>query len=198
MLLSDRHLGELEGLAHHSGLLLGLDGLMPEGGEPQLWLGSHQPLWVVRELQTGWTLRHGHNRAQILYFIGENLHVRRAEFAERIVASTGCPLKSARAEVEAAVERLFVYAAWADKYGGTVQETTRRARAARRSSPPASWNWGYDRQLVHDFASFPTISDRPVVKLFHALFEVGPCELPSKRSGSDAVVFLKTHDALSQ
>ncbi|MDP3183845.1 MAG: hypothetical protein Q8M58_01085 [Anaerolineales bacterium] len=51
-------------------------------------------------------MRHGHNRAHILYFIGENLHVRRAEFAERIVAST-----AARDEVEAAVERLFVYAA---------------------------------------------------------------------------------------
>jgi hypothetical protein len=42
---------ELQTLAARSGLLLGLDGLMPEGGEPQLW--------VVRELQTGATLRCG-------------------------------------------------------------------------------------------------------------------------------------------
>ena len=46
-----QHLSELEALAHRSGLLLGLDGLMPEGGEPQLW--------IVRELQSGWTLRSG-------------------------------------------------------------------------------------------------------------------------------------------
>jgi hypothetical protein len=46
-----QRLPELTRLAHTSGLLLGLDGLMPEGGEPQLWL--------VRELQTGWTLRCG-------------------------------------------------------------------------------------------------------------------------------------------
>lgn len=46
-----QHLADLEKLAHTAGLLLGLDGLMPEGGEPQLW--------VVRELQTGWTLRSG-------------------------------------------------------------------------------------------------------------------------------------------
>ncbi len=46
-----QHLAELRELAQSSGLLLGLDGLMPEGGEPQLWL--------VRELQTGWTLRSG-------------------------------------------------------------------------------------------------------------------------------------------
>ena len=46
-----QHLGELQALAQRSGLLLGLDGLMPEGGEAQLW--------VVRELHTGWTLRSG-------------------------------------------------------------------------------------------------------------------------------------------
>jgi aldehyde dehydrogenase (NAD+) len=74
----------------------------------------------------GWAMRHGHNRAQILYFISENLSARRVEFAKRIVAMTGSALKSAQAEVDAAVERLFTYAAWADKYGGTVQETTLR------------------------------------------------------------------------
>lgn len=46
-----QRLTELTRLAHTSGLLLGLDGLMPEGGEPQLW--------IVRELQTGYTLRCG-------------------------------------------------------------------------------------------------------------------------------------------
>ena len=46
-----QHLSELQALAQSGGLLLGLDGLMPEGGEPQLW--------VVRELHTGWTLRSG-------------------------------------------------------------------------------------------------------------------------------------------
>ena len=46
-----QHLKELEGLGREKGLLLSLDGLMPEGGEPQLW--------IIRELQTGWTLRSG-------------------------------------------------------------------------------------------------------------------------------------------
>jgi len=45
------HLSELILLAKRYGLLLTLDGLMPEGGEPQLW--------IIRELQTGWTLRSG-------------------------------------------------------------------------------------------------------------------------------------------
>ena len=46
-----QRLADLQKLAQPAGLLLGMDGLMPEGGEPQLWL--------VRELQTGWTLRSG-------------------------------------------------------------------------------------------------------------------------------------------
>ena len=46
-----QHLSEREELGHQSGLLLGLDGLMPEGDEPQLW--------VIRELQTGWTMQSG-------------------------------------------------------------------------------------------------------------------------------------------
>jgi aldehyde dehydrogenase (NAD+) len=74
----------------------------------------------------GWAMRHGFNRSQILYFIAENLDVRNAEFVERILQMTGRTRKSAQAEVNAAVERLFTYAAWADKYGGSVQETTLR------------------------------------------------------------------------
>lgn len=39
---------------------------------------------------------------------------------------TGCKKADATAEVQQSVERLFTYAAWSDKYGGTVQETTLR------------------------------------------------------------------------
>jgi aldehyde dehydrogenase (NAD+) len=74
----------------------------------------------------GWAMRHGHNRAQILYFIAENLDARAEEFAKRIAEMTRRSRKSVQAEVEEAIERLFTYAAWADKYGGTVQETTLR------------------------------------------------------------------------
>ncbi len=72
----------------------------------------------------GWAMRHGYNRSQILYFIAENLSARSAEFARVIRSMTGRSAGSAEAEVEKAVERLFTYAAWADKYGGSVQETT--------------------------------------------------------------------------
>ena len=74
--------------------------------------------------KAGWSMRHGYNRSQILYFIAENLDARAEEFARRIVAMTGSTLKAAQAEVAASIDRLFTYAAWADKYGGSVQETT--------------------------------------------------------------------------
>lgn len=72
----------------------------------------------------GWADRTPHNRAQILYYIAENLAIRADEFAARIVAMTGATAEAAAHEVELAIERLFAYAAWADKFGGTVQETT--------------------------------------------------------------------------
>jgi aldehyde dehydrogenase (NAD+) len=71
-------------------------------------------------------MRHGYNRAQILYFIAENLDARAEEFSTRLREMTGQTLKSAREEVDLSVQRLFTYAAWADKYGGTIQETTLR------------------------------------------------------------------------
>ncbi len=83
----------------------------------------------------GWAMRHGYNRSQILYFIGENLDARRDEFARRIVEMTGRTLESARAEVDASVERLFTYAAWADKHGGEVQETTLRGITVAVNEP---------------------------------------------------------------
>jgi len=71
-----------------------------------------------------WADRTPHNRAQVLYFIAENLDIRTGEFADRLRAMTGDSKKKARREVEQSIERLFTYAAWADKFGGTVQETT--------------------------------------------------------------------------
>jgi aldehyde dehydrogenase (NAD+) len=83
----------------------------------------------------GWAMRHGYNRSQILYFIAENLDARRDEFSHRIASMTGTALKAAQNEVQLAVKRLFTYAAWADKYGGSVQETTLRGITAAVNEP---------------------------------------------------------------
>ncbi|HSH02613.1 MAG TPA: aldehyde dehydrogenase family protein [Anaerolineae bacterium] len=74
----------------------------------------------------GWSARHGHNRAQILYFLAENLAAREAEFVERLRGMTGQKKGEASLEVETSISRLFSYAAWADKWGGRLQETTLR------------------------------------------------------------------------
>jgi aldehyde dehydrogenase (NAD+) len=74
----------------------------------------------------GWADRSPHNRAQILYYIAENLAIRGDEFAQRLITMTGCSPEDAQQEVALSIDRLFTYAAWADKYGGTVQETTLR------------------------------------------------------------------------
>ncbi|MBI2408064.1 MAG: aldehyde dehydrogenase family protein [Gemmatimonadetes bacterium] len=68
----------------------------------------------------GWAASTGHLRAQILYYIGENLDARRAEFAARIASMTGVATGVGAREVDAAVQRLFTYAAWADKWDGAV------------------------------------------------------------------------------
>jgi aldehyde dehydrogenase (NAD+) len=71
----------------------------------------------------GWGKRAAHNRAQICYYIAENLQERAAEFASRISVQTGKSKADADREVTASIERLFYYAAYADKFGGYISET---------------------------------------------------------------------------
>ena len=78
---------------------------------------------VEAALATGWARTTAHLRAQILYYVGENLAARRAAFAERLHALTACDAETADREVEASVRRLFTYAAWADKWDGAVHRT---------------------------------------------------------------------------
>ena len=73
-----------------------------------------------------WARYSPHNRAQIIYYIAENLSIRADEFARRIVSMTEADLASAEQEVAASIERLFYWAALADKAGGSLQETTLR------------------------------------------------------------------------
>ncbi|PWF39007.1 aldehyde dehydrogenase [Massilia glaciei] len=69
---------------------------------------------------SGWAKATAHNRAQVLYYIAENLAVRADEFAARLAAMTGST--NPEKEVQASIERLFYYAAWADKYDGLAHQ----------------------------------------------------------------------------
>ncbi len=80
----------------------------------------------------GWARTSGHARAQILYYIAENLSARSAEFGQRLRDLTG---RSGTAEVDAAIARLFTYAAWADKYDGQAKSVPIRGVALAMNEP---------------------------------------------------------------
>jgi aldehyde dehydrogenase (NAD+) len=69
---------------------------------------------------SAWARATAHNRAQVLYYIAENLASRAPEFAARLQRMTGAA--DAEHEVQASIERLFYYAAWADKYDGLAHQ----------------------------------------------------------------------------
>ncbi len=73
-----------------------------------------------------WSFRTAHNRAQILYYIAENLSTRAQETASRIQTVTGCSGEGATEEVDVSIQRLFGYAARADKWDGRVHHTPYR------------------------------------------------------------------------
>ena len=69
----------------------------------------------------GWTRASGHARAQVLYYLAENLEADAGRFVARLRELTGADDAAARREVDASVARLFTYAAWADKLDGAVK-----------------------------------------------------------------------------
>jgi aldehyde dehydrogenase (NAD+) len=80
----------------------------------------------------GWGKASAHLRAQILYYIAENLSARSDEFAKRLTEMTG---KSGAGEVEASIARLFTYAAWADKFDGAVKSVPLRGMVLAMNEP---------------------------------------------------------------
>ncbi|HEX9631522.1 MAG TPA: aldehyde dehydrogenase family protein [Gemmatimonadales bacterium] len=71
-----------------------------------------------------WGRATAHTRAQVLYYLAENLDARAGEIAARLDAMTG--VDAGPREVAAAVGRLFTWAAWADKWDGRVHHTPYR------------------------------------------------------------------------
>ena len=98
------------------------------GGE--VGLGNRKDVRNAVEAARGaagkWALSTAHWRAQILYFIGENIAVRSDEFAAGLVSTAGVTEAAAHDEVAGAVRRAFQAAAWADKYDGRVHATPMR------------------------------------------------------------------------
>jgi aldehyde dehydrogenase (NAD+) len=73
---------------------------------------------------SGWSRTPAHTRAQVIYYIAENMIQRRDEIAHRLSAAVG--EEQAGVEVDLGIERIFTYAAWADKYEGVVHHPAGR------------------------------------------------------------------------
>jgi len=65
-----------------------------------------------------WAKNTAHSRAQVLYYVAENISQRRDEIASRLAEVVG--VEQAAREIDIGIERIFSYAAWADKFDGTV------------------------------------------------------------------------------
>ena len=82
---------------------------------------------------SGWAKSTAHNRAQVLYYMAENLSQRREEVGHRLAQAVGA--EQAAAEVNAGIERIFSYAAWADKFDGAVHNPPFRNIAIAMNEP---------------------------------------------------------------
>jgi aldehyde dehydrogenase (NAD+) len=80
-----------------------------------------------------WARATAHNRAQVLYYCAENLSQRRDEIVRGLTAVVGA--KQATAELDLGIERIFSYAAWADKFDGAVHNPPFRNIAIAMNEP---------------------------------------------------------------
>ena len=80
-----------------------------------------------------WSKATAHTRAQVLYYMAENLSLRQEEIARRLSAAVGG--KQAKKEVAAGIERIFSYAGWADKFEGAVHNPPFRMIAMAMNEP---------------------------------------------------------------
>ncbi|WP_224813663.1 aldehyde dehydrogenase family protein [Hasllibacter sp. MH4015] len=101
-------------------------------------LGNRKDIRNAVEAAAGaakWSKTTGHLRAQILYYIAENLSARAEEFTARLREITGSNANQAGAEVAAAITTLFTYAAFADKYDGAAKGVPIRGIALAMHEP---------------------------------------------------------------
>ncbi len=82
---------------------------------------------------SGWSKGTAHNRAQVMYYMAENLSQRREEISRRLATAVG--EAQAAAEVSLGIERIFSYAAWADKFDGAVHNPPFRNIAIAMHEP---------------------------------------------------------------
>ncbi len=138
---------------------------------------------------SSWGAATAHNRAQVLYYVAENLSARAEEFAVRLRAMTGVSWRAAAAEVDASIKRAFFYAGFADKYDGAVHATRSKFVTLAMNEP-----WGVMGIVCPDEA--PLLA---FVSLVWPAIAMGNCvvAVPSPRhplSATDLYSVLDTSD----
>jgi aldehyde dehydrogenase (NAD+) len=141
---------EAPGLDRTAKLYIGGKQARPDGGySTPIWsrrgallghvgIGNRKDIRNAVEAARGagaWAKASGHNRAQVLYYIAENLSARAGEFAQRLCDLTACQPARAKAEVDTAIARLFSYGAWADKMDGRIANVPIRGVAMAMREP---------------------------------------------------------------
>jgi aldehyde dehydrogenase (NAD+) len=109
----------------------GLVGEVPDGNRKDM----RNAVEAAHAGWKGWGKATGHLRGQILYYIAENLSARAHEFAARLSAMDGRVTHDTNKEVDAAIRRLFTYAAWCDKWDGAVHNVPIRGVALAMHEP---------------------------------------------------------------
>jgi aldehyde dehydrogenase (NAD+) len=164
--------------------------LDPEGYEVGLaGLGNRKDIRNAVEAASkalSWGAATAHNRAQVLYYIAENMSARAGEFAQRLRAMTGASARAAEAEVEASVRRAFFYAGFADKFDGAVHATRSRFVTLAMNEP-----WGVMGIVCPDEA--PLLG---FVSLVMPAIAMGNCvvAVPSSRDPLSATDFYSVLD----
>ncbi|GAB1606851.1 uncharacterized protein LOC115222823 [Argonauta hians] len=95
-------------------------GLVPESNRKDV----RNAVEAAQKAAPGWAKKTSRLRSQILYYLAENLEARSAENAKLLHQMTGRDTADCDREVQLSIQRLFHWAAYCDKYGGVVQETT--------------------------------------------------------------------------
>ncbi len=129
-------------------LYLGGKQARPDGGyskpihDARRRLVGHMPIASRKDIRNAveaaqaaasWSGTTGHLRAQILFYIAENLSARSAEFARNLDTYSGT--KTGKDQVEKALDTLFTFAAWADKNDGGVCNTPMRGATLSINEP---------------------------------------------------------------
>ena len=86
--------------------------------------------------QKKWPELSAHARAQILFYLAENLAQRKNDFVNLLSKSRYC--KNPETEFDICLESLFTFASWADKYDGLLHQAPVRANTFAINEPG---NW---------------------------------------------------------